>query len=120
MVVSPVKEDSSVQVMTISSILSSDTLSESKLHQILTAAKQPSFFIGSFILKPVNVLLTLRSSLGMSEFPEEDEGGLSDSVSCDNMSVSLKEMELRDVKGGYYEVFLAFRGYLVRELLKQM
>lgn len=55
----------------------------------------------------------------MNELTDED-GGLSDSVSCDNMSLSLKEMELRDVKGGYYEVFLAFRGYLVKELLKQM
>ena len=114
-----IKETSSVPIQTVATVLASDTLSESKLLQILTAAKKPSFFIGSFILKPVNVVLTLRSSLGMNELTDE-EGGLSDSVSCDNMSLSLKEMELRDVKGGYYEVFMAFRGYLVKELLKQM
>lgn len=113
------KETSTTPIQTVATVLASDTISESKLLQIFTSAKKPSFFIGSFILKPVHVVLTLRSSLGMNELTDED-GGLSDSVSCENMNVSLKEMELRDVKGGYYEVFLAFRGYLVRELLKQM
>lgn len=34
------------------------------------------------------------------------------------MSLSLKEMELRDVKGGYYEVFLAFRGLFSKRIIE--
>ena len=36
------------------------------------------------------------------------------------MVLTLKSMELRDVNGGYLDVFRAFRGYLIRELFKQM
>lgn len=38
-----IKEVSSVPIQTVAAVLASDTLSESKLLQILTAAKKPSF-----------------------------------------------------------------------------
>ena len=95
-----------------------DVLNETALLQVISAAKRPQFFIGRFQLRPVTVILTLRSSVGSSSIKESD--GLSGALSCENMVLTLKSMELRDVNGGYLDVFRAFRGYLIRELFKQM
>ena len=69
----------------------------------------------------MSVVFTLKSSLGS----EENEAALGNQiadhwVSCDNTVIQLKEMEIENVKGGYYEVYLTIRSYVVRELLKQM
>ena len=97
---------------------SEEVLDEATLAQVISTAKRPQFFIGRFLLRPVTVVLTLRSSVGSSSVRESN--GLSGALSCENMVLTLKAMELRDVNGGYLDVFRAFRGYLLRELFKQM
>ena len=83
-----------------------EVLNETALLQVISAAKRPQFFIGRFQLRPVTVILTLRSSVGSSSIKESD--GLSGALSCENMVLTLKSMELRDVNGGYLDEFGAF------------
>lgn len=91
------------------------------IQSLLDAFSKPSFFIGFFSLQPVNVIFTLKSSLGFEESESTDGNQIADHwVSCDNTVIQLKQMTIENVKGGYYEVYLTIRSYLVLELLKQM
>ena len=91
------------------------------LQTLIDALSKPSFFIGFFSLQPVNVIFTLKSSLGFDENEASLGNQIADHwVSCDNTVIQLKQMTMENVKGGYYEVYLTIRSYLVRELLKQM
>ena len=91
------------------------------IQTLLDAFSKPSFFIGFFSLQPVNVIFTLKSSLGFEESESNDGNQIADHwVSCDNTVIQLKQMTIENVKGGYYEVYLTIRSYLVLELLKQM
>lgn len=91
------------------------------LQSLLDAYSKPSFFIGFFCLQPVNVIFTLKSSLGFEENESSLGNQIADNwVSCDNTVIQLKQMSIENVKGGYYEVYLTVRSYLVLELLKQM
>ena len=103
------------------SFLEENEYSEQHMITILVASHKPHFFIGDFSLHPVTVIFTLKSTLSADTEPLEAEGQIADRyVSCENTVIHLKEFQLHELDGGYYEVYRALRGYLLKELLKQM
>lgn len=81
-----------------------------------------SFFISQFTLLPVSFVVSLKSSLGRETEAALDIGASAPNgfISCENMTIRLKEFHVQNMKGGYWVVFRAFRGYLVKEVLKQL
>ena len=65
------------------------------IQSLLDAFSKPSFFIGFFSLQPVNVIFTLKSSLGFEESESTDGNQIADHwVSCDNTVIQLKQMTI--------------------------
>ena len=107
---------------TIQRVFSETVYGIAALRSAVESRSAMSFFIDQFTLLPVSLIVSLKSSLGSEEdvLPSIESSPANRFLSCENMPIHLKAFDVNHVSGGYWDVFKAFRGYLVKEVLKQL
>ena len=71
------------------------------------------------------MVITLKSSLGYDSsdyinLDYKDDLITDRFLSCDNMPIQLKTLEIENVKGGYLEVYKVIRKYIVKGVFAQL
>lgn len=116
------KEEAKEEEASLLAFVGEPVYAESRLRGEVEKLSAISFFINQFTLLPVSFVVSLKSSLGRETEAALDIGASAPNgfISCENMMIRLKEFHVQNMKGGYWVVFRAFRGYLVKEVLKQL